>query len=49
MGLLDGTTQSTYYNSANSANYGDYQFVSLNNIINAFMLFFLPPVRNDSY
>jgi len=41
MGLLDGTTQSTYYNSANSANYGDYQFVSLNNIINAFMLMYV--------
>ena len=37
MGLLDGTTQSTYYNSSNSANYGNYQFVTLENIINAFM------------
>ena len=37
MGLLDGTTQSQYYNSSNSANYGNYQFVTLENIINAFM------------
>ena len=37
MGLLDGTTQSAYYNSGNSANYGNYQFTSLENIINAFM------------
>jgi len=38
MGLLDGINQSTYYNSSNSANYGDYQFTSLENIINAFMV-----------
>ena len=37
MGLLDGTTQSTYYNSANSANYGNYQFVTLDNIISSFL------------
>ena len=37
MGLLDGTTQSSYYNSNNSSNYGNYQFVTLENIINAFM------------
>ena len=38
MGLLDGTTQRTYYGSGNSANYGDYQFVSLDHIINGFMV-----------
>ena len=36
MGLLT-QNQSQYYNSSNSANYGDYQFTSLENIINAFM------------
>ena len=41
MGLLDGTTQAQYYNSNNSANYGDYQFVSLENIINAFMFIYV--------
>jgi len=38
MGLLDGTNQATYYGSGNSANYGDYQFVTLDNIIKAFMI-----------
>jgi hypothetical protein len=38
MGLLDGTNQATYYASGNSANYGNYQFVTLDNIINAFMV-----------
>jgi len=37
MGLLDGTTQAQYYASSNSANYGNYQFITLENIINAFM------------
>ena len=37
MGLL-GQTQSAYYNSSNSANYGDYQFVTMDNIISAFMV-----------
>jgi len=37
MGLLDGTTQNQYYDSSNSANYGNYQFTTLENIINAFM------------
>jgi hypothetical protein len=41
MGLLDGTNQYTYYNSANSANYGNYQFVTLENIINAFMYIYV--------
>jgi len=41
MGLLDGTTQSSYYNSDNSANYGNYQFVTLENIINAFMYIYV--------
>ena len=38
MGLLDGTTQSAYYNSDNSANYGNYQFITLDHIINGFMV-----------
>ena len=38
MGLLDGTNQATYYNSSNSANYGNYQFTTLEHIINAFMI-----------
>ena len=37
MGLLDGTNQETYYSTGNSANYGNYQFTTLENIINAFM------------
>ena len=36
MGLLDGTTQNSYYTT--SANYGNYQFVTLENIINAFIV-----------
>ncbi len=36
MGLLS-QTQAEYYNSSNSDNYGDYQFTTLENIINAFM------------
>ena len=38
MGLLDGQNQNQYYSSDNSANYGSYQFVTLENIINAFMV-----------
>ena len=38
MGLLDGTNQATYYNSSNSANYGNYQFITLDHIINGFMV-----------
>ena len=38
MGLLDGTTQASYYNSDNSTNYGNYQFVTLDHIINGFMV-----------
>ncbi len=38
MGLLDGTNQQTYYASSNAANYGNYQFITLENIINAFMI-----------
>jgi len=41
MGLLDGTNQETYYGAGNSANYGNYQFVSLENIINAFMFIYV--------
>lgn len=35
MGLLDNQTQQAYYSSGN---YGDYQFVSLDNIISGFMV-----------
>jgi hypothetical protein len=41
MGLLDGTTQSSYYSSDNSANYGNYQFVTLDHIINGFMIVYV--------
>ena len=37
MGLLS-QNQATYYGSGNSANYGDYQFTSLADIINGFMV-----------
>ncbi len=37
MGLLDGTNQATYYGAGNAANYGNYQFTSLENIITGFM------------
>ena len=42
MGLLDGTTENQYYSQSNefgslSRNAGNYQFVTLENIINAFM------------
>ncbi len=37
MGLLT-QTQKQYYESGNSANYGDYQFVSLSDIITGFMI-----------
>mgnify|MGYP003110506035 FL=1 len=37
MGLLT-QNQEQYYNDSNSANYGDYQFVTLENIIKAFMV-----------
>jgi len=35
MGLLDGQTQGSYYQGTN---FGDYQFVTLDNIISAFMV-----------
>ena len=44
MGLLDGTTQYTYYHgpdgvwSSNDEDYGNYQFVSLSNIVNNFII-----------
>ena len=41
MGLLDGTDASSYYSSSNSANYGNYQFTSLENIVNAFMVIYV--------
>ena len=41
MGLLDGTPQQNYYVSSNSANYGNYQFTTLENIINAFMFVYV--------
>ena len=37
MGLLS-QNQEQYYDASNSANYGDYQFVTLENIIKAFMV-----------
>lgn len=37
MGLLS-QNQATYYGSGNSSNYGDYQFTSLADIINGFMV-----------
>ena len=40
MGLIS-QTQETYYGSGNSANYGDYQFVTLDSIINAFMVVYV--------
>jgi hypothetical protein len=45
MGLLDGTNQVTYYGSANSANYGNYQFTTLDNIINAFMFAYVGEMK----
>ena len=39
MGLLDNQTQFDYYNDPN--NYGNYQFVTLDSIINAFMLVYV--------
>ena len=41
MGLLDGVNQETYYGSGNAANYGNYQFITLENIINAFMMIYV--------
>jgi hypothetical protein len=38
MGLLDGTTQQEYYKGNN---FGDYQFVSLEDIINQFMIIYI--------
>ena len=35
MGLLDNQSQNSYYTGSN---FGDYQFVTLDNIINAFMI-----------
>ena len=35
MGLLDGTNQNQYYTGSN---FGDYQFTTLEHIINAFMI-----------
>jgi hypothetical protein len=46
MGLLDNTTQNTYYSGSSSFgdlqnNFGNYQFVTLENIINAFMVIYV--------
>jgi len=41
MGLLDETTQGTYYDASNAANFGNYQFVTLENIIHAFMYIYV--------
>ena len=38
MGLLDGTTQQQYYKGNNL---GNYQFVSLQDIINQFMVIYI--------
>jgi len=43
MGLLDNTTQNSYYSGSSTfgnleQNFGNYQFVTLENIINAFMI-----------
>ena len=40
MGLLS-QTQNQYYDSSNSGNYGNYQFTTLENIINAFMFIYV--------
>ena len=41
MGLLDNQNQFQYYASSNSDNYGNYQFTTLDNIINAFMVIYV--------
>jgi hypothetical protein len=44
MGLLDNTTQNAYYSATNPASYGsstNYQFVTLENIINNFMVVYV--------
>ena len=41
MGLLGTTTQSTYYDSSNSGNWGNYQFITLDNIITNFMYIYV--------
>lgn len=38
MGLLDSQNQGTYYGAGNAANYGSYQFTTLDNIITGFMV-----------
>ena len=38
MGLLDNQTDQQYYNTSNLKNYGEYLFVSLENIINQFII-----------
>ena len=38
MGLLDGTTHKQYYEGTNK---GNYQFISLNEIINGFMVVYV--------
>ena len=38
MGLLDNQTAKQYYDTSNLKNYGEYQFVSLDNIINQFII-----------
>ena len=38
MGLLDNTTQAEYYQGNN---YGNYQFVSLDDIINQFQIMYV--------
>ena len=38
MGLLGSTSAETYYGSANSDNYGNYQFITIKDIVNNFMV-----------
>ena len=38
MGLLGSTTAESYYDSSNSDNYGNYQFITIKDIVNNFMV-----------
>ena len=41
MGLLDNVSQESYYSSRRGNNLGNYQFVSLEDIINQFMVIYV--------
>ena len=46
MGLLDSQNQYQYYNTQEtSLNNGDYQFTTLDNIINAFMIAYIGEIN----